>query len=781
MFVLLLVLPGLAAVVVNLSNQLPPNPNHPVLSMILARVDSGFQLGMGPYFLRAWLMVLTGFTVLVGVQVPVAGRKLWLASWAFQAIAVISALNCSHPFEALQTVADTALLNVVALLAFAITPRTLLPAALSLAATVVAVLSIDTYIRFPQDDSRLTGTFHQPNMTATFMAAALPWLLNHYMRKDQRRLVQFASFLAGAAVLTTLLLTATRAAWLFAVVCLGFRWWLGGFLRTQPMRLRHLLGAATVSLVLVLTYWLGTHWWLAFAGAFVIVALGAYRSGLRGDGLILVIAAAWLSYGAFATMTSLRADAQANVESRVRDLSEGTDYSLLSRLEFWRAAVLMGLENPGLGVGPRGFHRYYPSYQQDQRWFSKYAHSSVLSCWAELGIPGTVLLAGLAGLWLSGVGRGLVRLSAEGDPSALLDAITSSVILTLCASVDVQWQFPTLTITWAAWLGYSLALAWPEQPVALAAAAVADDQPIHAWTLRPRVLICYLLITVMGVGSALNLCWAFGQYYSDLSEELLKRGKVVETIECDKRALQLNPFQASYYHHLGLAYSAALSLKAPPVKLTEYLAVAERAVRLDSHRAVHYDLLSKALRANHKPAQAREALHKALECDPVNYPSFYTTLAEMAVAPGEKSQRERLLLACVQRFPAEALESMFTFRSSDISRQMSESYLLLAELSDPGVHPEIAVGYYEELLKIKPDDLPGQMGRFVCLVNLNRLKEAHKLALKMYYQSPQPETLDALKHVYQFETIPFDPTGLPPIPARKQLPPTPTPGPDQLK
>jgi tetratricopeptide (TPR) repeat protein len=452
----------------------------------------------------------------------------------------------------------------------------------------------------------------------------------------------------------------------------------------------------------------------------------------------------------------------------------------------------MGCDQPALGVGPRGFHRYYPSYQIDQRWFSKYAHSAVLSCWAELGVPGTLLMAILGVLWLLAVGRGVGRLSGP-DPegrvgqglrhptSTLLDAFTACLILSLCSSVDVQWQFPSLGVTWAAWLGYALALAWPDQPTAQAAATVAADEPLSPWSLRPRVLICYVIVTMMGIGSALNLCWAFGQYYSDISEELLKRGKVAEAIDCDKRSIQLNPFQGSYYHHLGLAYTGALSRKSPTVTPAEYLKVAQRAVALDSHRAVHYDLLAKAYRTNQKPEQARKALHRALECDPVNYPSFYTMLADLASDPSERSQRERLLLTSIYRFPADALGSMFAFRSSDILRQMSESYLLLAELSDPS-KPEIALGYYDELLKIQPDDLSGQLGRLVCLINLNRLKEAHKLALKVYYQYPRTETLDTLKHVYQFENLPFDPKGLPPIPVRQPVPAaTGTPTPDQPK
>ena len=792
LFVLLLLMPGLAAVLVNLSQQPPLHPSHPVLWMLLSRVDSGFQLGVGPYFLRGWLLVLTGFAVLIGVQVPASGRKLWIASWIFQLLAVLSAMNCSHPYEALVTVADTALLNVVALLAYALTPRTILPAALSVGAFMVSVLSLDTYLRFTPEDGRLNGTFHQPNMTATFMAAALPWVLNQYLGDRRRPLVQAMGLLASLLILSTLLLTGTRAAWIFVAVCLGARWWLGSWLRHSRLGWRHGLGVVGVSLLVLLTYWQGTHSWAAFACCALILVVGAYRSGIGGTGLLLLITSGCFAYGSFSYLTSVNSNSQAHIESRVRDLSEGTDNSVLSRVEFWRAALLMGLDKPVLGVGPRGFHRYYPSYQVDQRWFSKYAHSALLSCWAELGVPGTVMLAVLAALWLRAVIQGLSRLSLPCEDSglhptsALLDSMTACLILSLCTSVDVQWQFPAINVTWAAWLGYSLALAWSEPPGVQAPSTVQEDETINPWTLRPAVILCYFLIALMGVGLALDMCWAFGQYYNDLSEELLKRGKVAESIDCDKRSIQLNPFQGSYFHHLGLGYSAALSMKSPLVKPQEYLAVAERAVRLDSHRAVHYDLLAKAWRTNGKPELARQALRKALECDPINYPSFYTSLAELADDAKDESQRDRILLACVYRFPPDSLGTMFAFRSADIERQMTEVFHLLAGYSDPGKHPDIALGYYDQLLKIQPEDLAGRMGRLVCLINLNRMKVAHKESLELYYKAPRAETLDILKHVYQFENLPFDPSGLPPVvappaPVEPAATPTPAPGPDQRK
>lgn len=732
---------------------------------LLGQIDSGYQLAGNSFYLRFALLALGGLSVLLGLPVPPEGRWMWRCSWVFMAVAALSGALSSHPYEALLTVVDTALLNLVVLVAFHFTPRSWVPLAYTASATITAIVSLDMFFLggelFTGEDGRLNGSFFQPNVMAAFLAAALPYLLNQYLGRRGWPRLQLLAYFAVIPVYLAFVLTGTRAAMLVALLCLGARWWLGGCLRRGTGLLPALLQTAVVLGLLLLTCWYSVFSGAGLILGLALLGLAAYRSGLQLAplaGLVVLCLAAYSVQGAIAKMKENNFN---GITRRVADLQKGSDASLTSRKEYWRAALVMGLDHPGLGVGPRGFHRYYPSYQADEHWFSKFAHSACISCFAEMGVPGAVLLVILGGQWLWAVGGGIQRMRDTGPPGKraeqLLDAATSATILALCMSVDVQWQFPVLPVVWAAWLGASLSLAWPEVPPAPPPQAVEEISP---WTLRPQVVFTYFLLAVLGVAAAADLSFGMAQQYNETAERWMRRGEIAKALGCDEAAVIFNPFQGSYFHHYGLTYSAALATKMEKVSAERFLKIAERAVELDTHRAVHWDLLHKALLSNKRPDLARTALQRALECDPINYPSFYIGLAELLDRPEDRSQKERVLMACVQRFPSESLASMFTFRSSDIVRQLCDAYMLLADMSDHN-HPELALGYYDQFLKLLPEEPNARLGRIVSLINLNRLPEAHRDALSLYKDVPQAEIVDVIKHIYEMERLPFKSTDFP--------------------
>ena len=783
LFLGIVLAPGIAGACVWAFRDVPVG--FPAIVARLGQIDSGFQLASNSYYLRFALLGLGGLAVLLGLPVPPQGRWMWRCSWLFMALATLSAGLSSHPFEAFLTVADTALLNLVVLVAFHFRPRGAVGLAYSLSALVSAIASLLTFFGgelFVNDDGRLNGTFFQPNVTAAFLAASLPWLLNQGVAARGRPYLQLAGLVAVVPVYTAFVLTGTRAAMLIALLALAGRWWLGASLRRGQSLSAAVVGALVACILTLILCWLAVfHSWGLLLGLVLLAGLG-YRSGVPLWGLAVLCCLCAGGYRLQRYVGEFKDNSFNGLTRRTADLQKGSDASLASRKEFWRAAVLMGVDRPWLGVGPRGFHRYYPGYQSDVRWFSKFAHSACLSCLAETGFTGTLLMGVLGFQWLaavagglrkrpgvaSGSGEGIQRpaLPAPGYNPLLLDSATSAIILAGCMAVDVQWQFPALPVVWAVWLGSTLAYCWPDVPPA---PPPPPDEEISPWTLRPQVVLTYFLLAALGIAAAFDMAFGMAQAHSEDAEIWLRRGEIGRALKEDLISIELNPFQGSYYHHYGLTYSAALATKMDKTTPAEFLKIAERAVRLDSHRAVHWDLLHKALVANKQPEQARLALQRALECDPINYPSFYVNLAELLSAPEERSQRERLLLSCAQRFPVDVLSSMFSFRSSDIVRQLSEVYMLLADQTDRN-HPELALGFYDQILALSPEEPNARLGRIVCLVNLNRLPEAHREVVELYKKLPHEEVVDAVKHIFAMEHLPFNPKDYPVAKAQPKRP-----------
>jgi len=589
-------------------------------------------------------------------------------------------------------------------------------------------------------------------MTATYLASLLPWLINQEIR-HARRWVKLALLIFLAVLIVVLAMTATRAAWLFALISLCLRWWIGSFIKSNPISKAKLASSVVISLCFSAALVLALKVPLLLGIALALLVLGAWQSELKAQNFFFL---ALVTFSLAIGFHTSQAPSQRLV-TRATDLGGGQDGSLLARIEFLRSSLSMGLDHPWLGVGPKGFHRYYPSYQVDERWFSKFAHSAPASVWAEVGIGGFLLLTIMGFIWLKHVYRGL-QLPDKESRLQIADGFSACLILSLCSCLDVQWQFPMLPITWAAWIGFTLARCWQEPNQDPQDRAPGGDRvdptPVSAWTLRPSVVLSYFMVSCLGSLWPLNLLWTAAQYNADFAELALQRTKIKEAIHFDRLSIDLNPFQGSYHHHLGLSLLAGLGTKVEGVTAQQITETAQRAIRLDSHRAVHYDLLAKSYSYQKKAAESAQAITRALQCDPVNYPSFYTQLAGIYLNAKERSRAQLILETCAHRFPPESFDTMFTFRSSEMNRQLTDVYLLLADLADPKVQPQRALGYYDKLLALEPRQPDAQLGRLVCLVNLNRLKEAHKDGVEYFKSQPSDALVEVLKALYQFEGLP---------------------------
>jgi hypothetical protein len=128
-----------------------------------------------------------------------------------------------------------------------------------------------------------------------------------------------------------------------------------------------------------------------------------------------------------------------------------TDPSNDNRTELWRVAVSAFSESPlhghGAGTFQRSWERARPRYM-----YVVDAHSLYLQAMAELGVPGTVLLAALIGVVIAGLAAG-----ARGARRSIYGALLAAgVVWALHAGVDWDWQMPVVTIPFFAAAGLAL-------------------------------------------------------------------------------------------------------------------------------------------------------------------------------------------------------------------------------------------------------------------------------------------------------------------------------------
>jgi len=695
--------------------------------------DAGGQMGMGPGLLRM-LMLLAGAIWLIKLRdIP---RSAWpclgLAA-LYYGVALASALTSSHPHDALLAWLD--LLNVglaTGLVAELASQRPAwlrrLPYLAVLLTLAIIPANYRQFLYDPAADEQMRGAFFHPNIMASYLILFLPALLARYLHDDREAdpasTVLFG--IASAFALGSIVLSFSRAGQLVALAailgllvlhpasswirllvrgalagCLGLAaalLLLKGFAAHGPMLV------AAVALFLGLVFGLLRAWarplptFLRFLGlvALVLVMLGSMD---LGEGKV-----------------------SQHAGKRAQTLAQGTDNSLLARLAFWKAAWEIALDHPALGVGPAGFQRYYPSYQQDLNWFSKFAHNLPLNILAETGFLGlglaTLLALGLA--WA--LGRRLLRepAGARRDVRAGITVGVGAFLLYSCS--DVQWEFRVLPLTMGMLLG--LALGSPEGETVPELPPVEEE--VSPWTIRPQVLLqhtcCVLLLAMV----FFNFVVALGDERARYGKTATELGKIKEAALFYREALSIDPWQGEHYRQCALSLLTA-GLTDDKLR-KEAREMAERVVQLDSHRAVGYNLLGR-IYANAGPQEkAADAYRQALQIDDINYPSFYIDLANDLLTRESNEQARLLLLATLQRFPEEAFVTMFDFRAKSIRMQLADAHVLLGDLSNPVQNPVAAEGYFAHAVKLNDKTRLGLFGLGVALYHQKRWEDALKPA-----------------------------------------------------
>jgi O-antigen ligase/tetratricopeptide (TPR) repeat protein len=481
----------------------------------------------------------------------------------------------------------------------------------------------------------MSGGFFQQNMAAGYLVMVLPVTLALYLGSNSGAWLFCAAGEGGA-----LLLTASRAGWGAGLVAVGlFALWAG---RRHWKRLL---------LCFILS-------WALFSG------LG---SAVAGQGLHLV-----------PPQALVRAE---NTEQK--DIS-----SVMARRAFYQSAWRMWLDHPLLGVGINCFARYYPQYQQDFRWYSRFSHSLYLDWLAEGGaVASLVFLAWLC--WTGGTwGQALRR-----QPSLMQAAFGLGMAGSLVhAAVDVDWKFMALPVTFCV-LAAAAVMGEADRE------ALPEGRPGASRLMGSVVVVALAFVSIRG--------WA-GDHDQVVGAFFLQHGRTDTAVMWLKDSLRANPWKSDACEGLVDAYLP------DPNGMDAAWKYARHGVAVDPHRAVDWDRLAQVGLAANDVKTALDAEGHALALDDVNFPDFYNRMALLADRNGHARLAERWWQAAVDRFPWALIKTIQPFRQDALRPQVFNTFMqmgghFMGLRNFPG-----ALRAYLSALAIDPDNLDALGGAAVC-------------------------------------------------------------------
>ncbi|WP_158883506.1 O-antigen ligase family protein [Amycolatopsis anabasis] len=220
----------------------------------------------------------------------------------------------------------------------------------------------------------------------------------------------------------------------------------------DPNDLAYVLVTALPLLVAIVASRTGRGSVLLAGVAATVVLAGILATFSRGGMLALLAATGWLTVrrvlpariftGAVALVAGLTLIAVTFVPGELARATQEKAYIAQSNVDArelrWQAAARMLVENPLYGVGPGGFRSEYVAASDLAELAEQLpvAHNIYLETGAELGIPGLVLLLGLAGTALVASERALRR----GADRRFVIAVQASLIAALVASCFLSEQ-----------------------------------------------------------------------------------------------------------------------------------------------------------------------------------------------------------------------------------------------------------------------------------------------------------------------------------------------------
>ncbi|MBQ7567620.1 O-antigen ligase family protein [bacterium] len=631
------------------------------LALLLTAGDAGALNALSANFLRSCsFFALLCLGVIPGSW-PAHLKKLYLGLAVFLFLGLLSAVLGMAPYDATVAWGNGAAAVCVFVVASVLAYRHNTGAPLwntvgmlAISAAVTMLFAWGMYTDSLEAKPVMYGTFYNQNLMSGWLLMLLPSAFLAVWKDDgafAKRWVPAVGVVLLSALLVTLYYGYNRTAWAVGAFVLLLTAAAGNFLNWK----RSLISVAAGSVIVLSAVAAAVWGWqgrvvLACLGAAAALLLSAFLlkgcsewrqpRTLKRLGVCLLLGLALM--GGLGCRTEWGTPRAAD---RLRQLAQGQDESGLARWEFFQAAWRISLDHVLLGVGPQGFSRYYPMYQNDARWYSRYSHCLILDLLCEYGWLNGVLFLALCGygMWLA---IGLWR--QDGDERSVwrLGLMMGLLGLFLHAQADVDAHFATLVISGALLAG--VILGTPSREWAIS----DDEEPRSELSIRPSMLRQYLLTGLVTALLVLNARCAVGDYYGTYAKYCRDHNQLETALGYYRSAVANSPFNSDYRCRLSqtiMDLRLDLSKEDNQAELDENSLTA---VLCDPYQAKCHDVRGQSLEYMGRWQEALGHYQQALAIDACNLPSAYYDAARVCMHFEKPDAAKEVLELGLQRVTA---------------------------------------------------------------------------------------------------------------------------------
>lgn len=415
-----------------------------------------------------------------------------------------------------------------------------------------------------------------------------------------------------------------------------------------------------------------------------------------------------------------------NIKERFESISDISQSSVVARFQFWVGAFRIAFENPFLGIGLGNFGRVYPVFQQNVRYFSHYTHNYYAQIAAETGIVGFIFLMIIVFIILFHGTRLILKGEQKEKSDYLISlGLFSSILASMMHSfIDVDWNFPAIPH-----------LFWIETGIFFI--FISEYLPGKRFVLFKDFKVFPIIIKfVIGIFLFFFFFIFYAFWQGELNESkaraYMEEGQTNIALACLNDALAWDPLNSAYYRGRGRIMFAYFNQNR---KKIEYLDFAirdlEEAVFQDHCKAAYHSDLGKYYLEKYYEGydgfltKAREQYELAVKYDPMNYPQFYTMLAQIAIIEGNEEKAENYYLKGANILEnLNELNYLWDFRIETLREQLIGANLGLADLYLTQKKFDLSRKYYQRALSLDEKQFNAYYGLAISFMSEGDLAKA---------------------------------------------------------